>query len=70
MIAKHFPVKPKEIVEKFQLKRPIYHRTSCYGHFGKQDLPWEALDKVAVLKKETENEIQLPDRMGGEVPLG
>ncbi|MBI4016788.1 MAG: methionine adenosyltransferase [Candidatus Aenigmarchaeota archaeon] len=57
LIRTHFPVKPKDIVEKFQLKLPIYHKTCCYGHFGKQDLPWEALDKVVVLKKEAELEV-------------
>ncbi|MBX4199373.1 methionine adenosyltransferase [Candidatus Saccharibacteria bacterium] len=31
----------KGIVEKLDLKRPIYSRTSAYGHFGKIDLPWE-----------------------------
>lgn len=29
------------IVKKLDLKRPIYSRTSAYGHFGKPDLPWE-----------------------------
>ncbi len=54
LVRQHFPVKPREIIDKFQLKRPIYHRTSCYGHFGKLDLPWEALDKVELLKQEAE----------------
>ncbi len=33
----------KGIIEKLDLKRPIYSQTSAYGHFGKADLPWEAV---------------------------
>ncbi len=29
------------IIRELNLKRPIYHLTSCYGHFGKNNLPWE-----------------------------
>lgn len=29
------------IIEKLDLRRPIYSQTSAYGHFGKPDLPWE-----------------------------
>ncbi len=31
------------IVDKLQLRRPIYGQTSAYGHFGKSELPWEAI---------------------------
>jgi len=31
------------IIEKLDLRRPIYSRTSAYGHFGKNDLPWEQI---------------------------
>jgi S-adenosylmethionine synthetase len=33
----------KGIVTKLNLKRPIYSKTSAYGHFGKKDLPWEEI---------------------------
>jgi S-adenosylmethionine synthetase len=33
------------IIETLDLRRPIYSRTSAYGHFGKPDLPWEAIVK-------------------------
>lgn len=36
----------KGIVETLNLKRPIYSATSAYGHFGKEDLPWEQIAKV------------------------
>ena len=49
-----FDMKPKSIIERYDLLRPIYAPTSAYGHFGRQAenglFPWEALDKVEELK--------------------
>ena len=50
-IRKNFPLKPAQILAELKLKQPIYHKTSAYGHFGKEDLPWEQLDKVELLKR-------------------
>lgn len=52
LIYKHFPLKPKDIIDSLKLKRPIYKKTASYGHFGRDIFPWEKLDKVDVLKKE------------------
>ncbi len=41
-----FPTKPKEIINYFDLLRPIYQATSVYGHFGRSEFPWEKTDKV------------------------
>jgi S-adenosylmethionine synthetase len=46
LVRKHFPVKPREIVEHFDLLRPIYLATAAYGHFGRPEFPWEKLDMV------------------------
>jgi S-adenosylmethionine synthetase len=35
---------PKGIIERFNLFRPIYSKTTNYGHFGKDHLPWETVD--------------------------
>ena len=51
LIYKHFPVKPKEIIDQLQLKQPIYRDTAAYGHSGRNIFPWERLDKVDILKK-------------------
>ncbi|MDD4526755.1 MAG: methionine adenosyltransferase [Candidatus Margulisbacteria bacterium] len=51
LIYKHFPLKPKDIIDTFKLKRPIYEATAKYGHFGRDIFPWEKLDKVDLLKK-------------------
>lgn len=52
LIYRNFPVKPKDIAEHFALKRPIYRRTAAYGHFGRDEFPWERTDRVEVLRKE------------------
>jgi S-adenosylmethionine synthetase len=54
LIKKHFPVKPKDIIRKLRLRRPIYKKTAAYGHFGRNDpdFTWEKTDKAAVLRKE------------------
>jgi len=41
-----FPTKPKEIINYFDLLRPIYRKTSVYGHFGRPEFPWEKTDKI------------------------
>ena len=51
LIKKLFPLKPAEILDKLNLRRPIYGRTAAYGHFGRDTFPWEALDKVNDLKE-------------------
>jgi S-adenosylmethionine synthetase len=47
---KVFNCKPRGIVETFDLLRPIYRPTAAYGHFGRDEFPWERLDKVDALK--------------------
>ena len=46
-------MRPSAIIERLDLRRPIYKQTAAYGHFGRSDidLPWEKLDKVEELKK-------------------
>ncbi len=48
-----FSFKPADIVSQLKLLRPIYSKTTNYGHFGKddKDLTWEATDKVKALQK-------------------
>jgi S-adenosylmethionine synthetase len=51
MIKKVFPLKPADMLEHLNLKRPIYAKTAVYGHFGRNAFSWERLDKVEELKK-------------------
>jgi len=48
-----FSFQPADIIEQLKLRRPIYSKTTNYGHFGKSDkeLTWEATDKVTALLK-------------------
>ena len=54
LIKKHFDLRPGAIIRDFDLRRPIYRPTACYGHFGRTDLdlPWEKTDKAEILRKE------------------
>ncbi len=51
LIKKVFSLKPADILEELNLRRPIYRETASYGHFGRDTFPWEKLDKVDELKK-------------------
>jgi len=53
LVEKTFDFRPAAIIERLQLRNPIYQATASYGHFGRTDvaLPWEKLDMVEELKK-------------------
>lgn len=51
IIAEEFDLRPRAIIGKFDLQRPIYLATASYGHFGREGFPWEQLDKVEELQK-------------------
>jgi S-adenosylmethionine synthetase len=61
LVRANFKLKPREIIETLNLRRPIYRKTAAYGHFGRSDpdFTWEATDKSsklatdAGLKRET-----------------
>jgi S-adenosylmethionine synthetase len=52
-VLKTFSFKPADIVKQLDLLRPIYSKSTNYGHFGKDDadLTWEKTDKAAALVK-------------------
>ena len=70
LVLKHFPLKPHEIIQQLELKRPIYRKTAAYGHFGRSDpdFSWEKLDKVELLVAEA-GHLQKPVMTGEQVPL-
>ena len=47
---KVFSFKPADIVSQLDLLRPIYRESTNYGHFAKNNLPWESTDKAEALK--------------------
>lgn len=54
LIRSHFGLTPKEIIESLDLRRPIYKKTACYGHFGREEseFTWERTDKIKELQKD------------------
>ncbi len=46
IVRKNFSFRVSDIIRELDLKRPIYTRTTNYGHFGKKDLPWEQFKKI------------------------
>lgn len=53
IIEENFDFRPQAIIDKLDLRRPIYKKTAAYGHFGRTEaeFTWEGLDKVEDLKK-------------------
>lgn len=51
IIDKEFDLRPYSIINTLGLRRPIYRQTASYGHFGRDEFPWEKLDRVEDLKK-------------------
>jgi len=54
LIREFFPLKPRDIINHLDLKRPIFYKTAAYGHFGREDpdFTWEKTDKATLIRKE------------------
>ena len=52
LVAEHFDLRPKGIIQMLDLLRPIYSKTAAYGHFGRDEpeFTWEKTDKAAALR--------------------
>src|SRR5262249_30664395 len=53
LIRDHFPLTPKGIIDRLDLRRPIYKQTAAFGHFGRRlpDFTWEKTDLAEALAK-------------------
>jgi S-adenosylmethionine synthetase len=49
-ISSVFDLRPASIIADLGLKKPIYRQTAAGGHFGREGLPWERVDRVAALQ--------------------
>jgi S-adenosylmethionine synthetase len=49
-VRQHFDLRPYGLQEMLNLLQPIYQQTAAYGHFGREEFPWEATDKAEILK--------------------
>ncbi len=54
IIRKHLDLSPRGIIKLLDLRKPIYRRTACYGHFGREEagFNWEKTDLASTLRKE------------------
>jgi len=53
LVEKNFDLRPRAIIEKLNLRRPIYRKTASYGHFGRndEDFTWEKTDMADTLRE-------------------
>ena len=56
LVKENFDMRPRGLIVQLDLLRPIYKKTACFGHFGRDDVefPWERTDKAEILKKALE----------------
>ena len=54
LVRKHFDLRPKQIIERLNLKRPIFEKTAAYGHFGRDDpdFTWEETNMAETLRRD------------------
>ncbi|MBP7546587.1 MAG: methionine adenosyltransferase [Corallincola sp.] len=51
LVREFFDLRPYGLIEMLDLKQPIYRETAAYGHFGREQFPWEATDKAELLRQ-------------------
>lgn len=49
LVREHFDLRPYGLIKMLDLEKPIYQPTAAYGHFGREEFPWEATDKAELL---------------------
>jgi S-adenosylmethionine synthetase len=54
LIKRHFDLRPYGLIQMLDLERPIYLPTAAYGHFGRDEFPWEKTDRASVLKDDAQ----------------
>ncbi|CCN38349.1 S-adenosylmethionine synthase [Vibrio nigripulchritudo SO65] len=50
-VRQNFDLRPYGLQEMLNLLQPIYQKTAAYGHFGREEFPWEATDKAVILRE-------------------
>lgn len=52
LVKHHFDLRPYGLIQMLALEQPIYQATAAYGHFGREQFPWEATDKATALRSD------------------
>jgi S-adenosylmethionine synthetase len=55
LVTDFFDFRPAAILDRFDLRRPIYRPTAAYGHFGRPEFPWESTTPAAELRRAAES---------------
>ena len=50
LVREAFTFRPARLIEQLGLKAPIFRPTAAYGHFGREEFPWEKLDRLDALR--------------------
>lgn len=50
LVREHFDLRPYGLIKMLDLIKPIYKETAAYGHFGREQFPWEKTDRAAMLR--------------------
>ncbi|AWL11116.1 Methionine adenosyltransferase [Saliniradius amylolyticus] len=50
LVREYFDLRPYGLIKMLDLERPIFRQTAAYGHFGREEFPWEQTDKAELLK--------------------
>ena len=50
LVREFFDLRPYGLIKMLDLIQPIYRQTAAYGHFGREQFPWEKIDRVAELR--------------------
>lgn len=51
LVREFFDLRPYGLIKMLDLIQPIYQKTAAYGHFGREEFPWEVTDKAAALRE-------------------
>jgi len=49
-VKNNFDLCPQAIIDRLDLRRPVFQATASYGHFGRDEFNWERLDSIKVFK--------------------
>ncbi len=49
-VRQHFDLRPYGLIEMLDLLHPMYQKTAAYGHFGREEFPWEKTDRAELLR--------------------
>ena len=53
LVREFFDLRPYGLIKMLDLIQPIYRQTAAYGHFGREQFPWEKIDRAAELRAAT-----------------